>query len=238
MVEFEERFSTEKACRDYLAQLRWPDGFSCPRCNSQRYWQKSRNNVFECTSCRHQTSVTVGTLFEGTRKPLRLWFRTMWFITSGKQGVSALNVKRQLGFERYETVWIWLHKLRRAMVRPNRDRLKGNVEVDETFVGGADSGGKRGRGAGKKAIVVIGIEVFEPKGFGRVRIRLIPDASSDSLTSFVRDVVETALRFSLMDGAVTMLCPSMVLPEKKRYYRIVVIPPMFQCLTFIESLHS
>lgn len=190
MPEFESKFSTEEACRDYLVQIKWPNGFCCPKCDSRKYWPRSRNFLFECTTCGHQTSITAGTIFEGTRKPLQLWFRTIWLVTSGKNGVSALNVQRQLGFKRYETVWVWLHKIRRAMVRPGRDRLSGEIEVDETFVGGIGQDGKRGRGADRKSIVLIALEVFSPKGFGRVRICQVADASADSLIPFVCEIAK------------------------------------------------
>jgi transposase-like protein len=114
----------------------------------------------------------------------------MWFVTSQKDGASALGLKRVLGLGSYQTVWTWLHKLRRAMVRPSRDRLSGRVEVDETYVGGSETGGKRGRGCERKEIVVIAVELLSPKGFGRVRMRRIPDVSGDSLMPFVCDVVE------------------------------------------------
>jgi len=112
----------------------------------------------------------------------------MWHVTSQKNGVNALGLKRILGFGSYQTAWSWLHKMRRAMVRPRRDRLSGRVEVDEIYVGGKEEGVK-GRYTEKKSIVVVAIEVREPKGFGRVRFRRIPDVSADSLVPFVRDVI-------------------------------------------------
>ena len=120
LLDFEARFATEEACRQYLTGLRWPDGFRCPRCQSRGGWPRTRGLV-EC-GCGYQASPTAGTIFEGTRLPLRVWFRAMWLITSQKSGASALNVQRQLGLKRYETVWTMLHKLRRAMVRPGRAR--------------------------------------------------------------------------------------------------------------------
>ncbi len=123
----------------------------------------------------------------------------MWFVISQKDGASALGLKRVLGLGSYQTAWTWLHKLRSAMVRPGRDRLRGRVEVDETYVGGSDAGGKRGRGSKRKAIVVIAVEVHSPKGFGRMRMRRIPDVSGSSLRSFVRDVVEKGSEI-LTDG--------------------------------------
>jgi transposase-like protein len=112
----------------------------------------------------------------------------MWLVTAEKNGISAMGLQRELGFSRYETAWTWLHKLRRAMVRPGRDRLSGVVEVDETYVGG-DAEGPRGRGSEKKFIVVVAAEE-KPEGIGRIRLRRIPDAFSKSLLWFVQDVVE------------------------------------------------
>jgi len=144
LLELEERFSSEETCRAYLWQLRWPDGFHCPRCGDSRAWPTGRPELSECGACHHQTSLTAGTVFQGTRKPLVLWFRTMWWVTSQKHGASALALQRLLGLGSYQTAWAWLHKLRRAMVRPGRDRLSGLVEVDETYVGGEEVG-VRGR---------------------------------------------------------------------------------------------
>jgi|TARA_B100001971_G_scaffold76853_1_gene70856 transposase-like protein len=135
-------------------------------------------------------SITAGTVFERTRKPLRTWFQAMWLVTSQKHGASALGLQRVLGLGSYQTAWTWLHKLRRAMVRPGRQRLHGSVEVDETYVGGAEKGGKRGRGTENKEIVVIAVEMLLPKGFGRIRMRRVPDVSGDSLVPFICDVVE------------------------------------------------
>ena len=141
-----------------------------------------------CGGCGRQTSLIAGTVFEGTRKPLRTWFQATWYVTNQKFGVSALGLKRVLGLGSYETAWAWMHKLRRAMVRPGRDMLRGRVEVDESYVGGEEEGAG-GRYTERKALVVIAIEAHEPRGFGRVRLRQIPDASGASLTPFVKDVV-------------------------------------------------
>jgi len=113
--------------------------------------------VFRCRVCDGETSLTAGTVFQDTRKPLRTWFLAMWFITSQKNGISALGLQRVLGLGSYETAWTWMHKLRRAMVRPGRDRLTGEIEVDETYVGGPEEG-KRGREIEKKSIVVVAVE--------------------------------------------------------------------------------
>lgn len=132
LLEFEERFCTEEACRSYLFQVRWPDGFKCPRCACQDAWTTNRD-LYRCSRCDYQASVIAGTVFQDTKKPLRLWFRAMWYLTNQKHGVSALGMQRVLGNGSYRTAWTWLHKLRVAMVRPGRDNLSGIVEVDETY---------------------------------------------------------------------------------------------------------
>ena len=187
LLEFIDWSPSGEACWEYLEAVRWPQGFVCPMCGGEQFWPIHRSRLKQCRQCLHQTSVTAGTIFEGTRKSLRLWFLTMWLVTAEKNGISAMVLQRELGFSRYETAWTWLHKLRRAMVRPGRDRLSGLVEVDETYVGG-EAEGARGRGALKKSIVVIAAE-DKPEGIGRVRMRRIPDASGKSLLAFIRDVV-------------------------------------------------
>ncbi len=187
LVEFNDWFNSDQACREYLEIIRWPDGFRCPRCGTSRHWVLGKRGIKECAECHYQTSVIAGTVFDGTRKSLRLWFLAMWLITSEKNGISAMGLQRQLGFSRYETAWTWLHKLRHAMVRPGRDRLSGLVEVDETYVGG-EAEGLRGRGSAKKSIVVIAVEEKE-YGIGRVRLRRRDDASHASLAGFIQDVV-------------------------------------------------
>ena len=188
LLEFEEMFSTEEGCRQYLQRLRWPDGFVCPRCGGREAWP-SRRHLLLCRGCEYQVSVTAGTLFQDTHKPLRLWFRAMWYVTNQKQGASALGVQRILGLGSYTTAWSWLHKLRRAMVRPGRDRLTGIVEVDETYLGGLREG-KRGRGSGGKVMVIIAAQKEGARKIGRIRLARIPDASASSLEGFVQQAVE------------------------------------------------
>jgi hypothetical protein len=139
LAELERRFSTEEACRSYLASLRWPKGFICPQCGDPKGWPMARG-LWLCAGCRRQVSVTSGAIFQDTRLPLVTWFRAMWYLTSQKNGTSALGLQRVLGLGSYQTAWSWLHKLRRAMVRPERDRLGGVVEVDESYVGGEKDG--------------------------------------------------------------------------------------------------
>lgn len=187
LAEFETRFGTDEACRNFLIRLRWPEGFRCPHCGNARAWPV-RKVLLQCADCGRQTSITAGTIFQGTRTPLTQWFRAMWWVTSQKTGTSALGLQRVLGLGSYETAWTWLHKLRRAMVRPGRDRLSGRVEVDETYLGSGEKG-RRGRQTERKALIVVAAQE-DGKGIGRIRMRMIPDASAESLIPFVQESVE------------------------------------------------
>jgi transposase-like protein/predicted RNA-binding Zn-ribbon protein involved in translation (DUF1610 family) len=184
-AEFEARFATEAACRRYLVDLRWSDGFHCPSCGDAKAW--TVGHLFECRACGRQTSVTAGTIFQDTRTPLTTWFRAMWWVTGTKTGTSALGLQRILGLGSYQTAWAWLHKLRRAMVRPGRDRLSGHVEIDEALIGGL--GGARGRSTKRKALIIVAAEEVG-RGIGRVRMRRIPDASAATLQAFIDETIE------------------------------------------------
>jgi len=187
LQEFEARFSTEEGCREYLFRLRWPAGFRCPRCGCGKAWAV-RATLFQCSRCNSQTSVTAGSVFQDTRKPLATWFRAMWFVTSQKNGASALGLQRVLGLGSYRTAWSWLHKLRRAMVRSGRDRLVGWVEVDETYLGAPEEG-VVGRGVQGKALIVVAAQA-DGKGIGRIRMRVIRHPSAACLHPFVQDCIE------------------------------------------------
>ena len=187
LSEFEARFATERACRAFLAQLRWPDGFVCPRCQAGPGRPATRQRLI-CGACRYQASVTAGTIFHGSRQPLTLWLRAIWRVTAQKNGAGALGPQRILGLGQYRTAWIWLHKLRRAMVRAQRDRLSGCVEVDEIYVGGPEKGAP-GRSRGRKSLVAVAAEE-DGDGIGRIRLRRAPDASASSLQAFILDAVE------------------------------------------------
>jgi transposase-like protein len=146
--------------------------------------------LYHCGQCGLQTSILAGTIFQDTKKPLRLWFRAMWHVTSQKYGANALGLQRVLGLGSYRTAWVWLHKLRHAMVRPGRDRLSGVIEVDETYLGG-EKPGKRGRGAAGKALVLIAAQEDKNR-IGRIRLRRVLDASADGLSPAIREAVEPA----------------------------------------------
>lgn len=185
LMEFESRFTSQEACEEYLIQVRWPEGFVCPVCAGRKAWRTGRM-LLHCAACGRQISVTAGTIFQGTRKPLPMWFRAMWWVTSQKNGASAKGLQQSLGLGSYETAWTWLHKLRRAMVRPGRDQLSGLVEVDETYVGGPEE--HMGRGAMKRTLVVIAVEKHG-RAFGRTRMAVIPEASKEALCGFIHSCV-------------------------------------------------
>jgi transposase-like protein len=185
--EMERWFRDDAACRSYIWRLRWPGGLICPHCGvGGEPWRMSEE-LLRCRSCRARRSLTAGTIFEATRKPLGTWFMAMWLVTSRKNGVSARGLQRVLGLGSYETAWTWLHTLRRAMVRPGRDALSGAVAVDETSVGGAEKG-RWGRAVESKAIVAVAAEE-DGQGIGRIRLRRIMDVSARSLLPFVRETV-------------------------------------------------
>jgi len=189
MEEMESRFADEAACREYLFRLRWPAGFVCPGCGTAEAWALHKG-LWQCHACRRQVSVTAGTVFEGSHLPLPVWFRAMWQMTSQKNGISALGLQRVLGLGSYKTAWTMLHKLRRAMVRPGRERLTGRVEVDEAYWGGEEAG-VMGRETEEKALIVAAVELKDSgMGMGRIRLRHIPDTDRVTLHTFIQNSVE------------------------------------------------
>lgn len=186
--EFVEIFPGQGACLRYLESLKWPSGFVCAGCGEMgEYWRASRERIV-CSNCRKQERICAGTIFDKTRTPLTTWLEAAWHVTTAKNGMSAKTLERTLGTS-YRVAWTMLQRFRVAMVQVERSQLSGTIEVDETFVGGSKHGGKRGRGTSKN-IVLIAVEVFKPKGFGRIRMRCVDDATSSSLTAFICDVVE------------------------------------------------
>jgi len=182
-VEFDHRFYSEQACFDYLFQLRWPEGFCCSRCGHDEYWMTSRG-LYLCHQCKHQQSVTAGTIFHGTRKPLKLWFKALWWFSTSKTSVNASSLKDLLGFGSYQTAWCWLQKLRTCTVFADRTKLSGNIEVDEFYLGGEHSG-QRGRGAEHKSKVAVAVE-RQGRKLGRLRLQVIECCSAEELTSFAK----------------------------------------------------
>lgn len=190
ILEFQDRFADEDACWQYLVSSRWPDGFSCPRCQSTDFWPVKARRLLECRVCGHQTSATAGTVMHKTRLPLRMWFWAAYLVATETPGMSARQLQRQLDLTRYDTAWTILHKLRSGMVNPNRSKLSGAVEVDEFEVGGVEHGRKSGRLTDSKAVsCIIACEV-RGRGSGRIRMEVIADASGPTLSKFVMANVE------------------------------------------------
>lgn len=187
LMELEQRFGNESACRAYLAALRWPEGFVCPACQGRESLAVRRER-WRCVACQRETTVMSGTVLQDSKLPLMVWFRVMWQITAQKNGVSAMGLQRVLGLGSYKTAWTVLHKLRRAMVRPGRDRLHGLVEVDEAYWGGEEDD-VRGRQTYDKALIAIAAEAAGD-GIGRIRLRHIPDTTRATLHSFMGDSIE------------------------------------------------
>ncbi len=187
IFEFNKRFSTEEACLSFLIQSRWPDGFSCPKCGHNEYYWKSQRQLLQCKQCGHQVSSTAGTVMHRTRQPLTMWFHTAYLVSTLTPGISAVQLQRQLGITSYKTVFMMLHKLRAGMVKEERNRISGTVQVDETYIGGAQPG-IQGRGASGKVIVAGAAEIRGNRLF-RIRFRIIPNVNSETLTKFVKENV-------------------------------------------------
>ena len=181
--QFDAEFGSEEMCWQYLARARWPDGIRCTRCGSTTVWRLNRGRVLEC-QCGHQGSVTAGTIFHRTRKPLHLWFKAIFLMTTLKTGVSAMALSNLLGLT-YKVAWPWLHKLRAAIASRTLEPLRGKVEADEAMVGGVEEGTNGGRVHGKKAFVLV---AAEDQGLrtGRVRLQVVPDASYASLGGAIK----------------------------------------------------
>ncbi len=192
LPSFVERFGTDAQCREHLFQARWPEGFRCAACGHDQAWALRSRLIYECAACGRQHSLLAGTIFEQTKTGLARWFLAIYLVTSSKGGISATELKRQMGFGSYQTAWTWLHKIRRAMVRPDRAPLAARVEADETYVGGPRPG-RSGRGAAGKARVAGAVESGRGKArgrrLGRLRLAVVPDVSARSLEGFLATAV-------------------------------------------------
>lgn len=185
--QFQREFADEAACQRYLAACRWPDGFRCPRCGHDRPFPLAARRRWQCAACRYQVSVTAGTVLHNTKQPLTVWFWAAYLVTTDKRGLSALLLQRQLGLGRYETAWMMLHKLRRAMVNPAREQLQGEVEIDEAWIGGPQPGLRGSRQLkGRRAALVVAAVERRGKASGRLRLEVIPDFSSETMVAFAR----------------------------------------------------
>ena len=197
--QFLDWFADNDACIGYLEGIRWPDGFSCPQCGVVDEPYRTSRGRLVCRDCRHQCTVTAGTIFDKTRTSLRSWLAAVWYITNQKQGVTALGLQRVLGLGSYQTAWTMLHRLRRAMIRPGRERLSGVVEVDECFVGHTPRQQKPVKKKGKKTVkqqdsgntvIAVAVEIKLTKGFGRIRLSRIAAPSQVALMPFIKDSIE------------------------------------------------
>lgn len=191
--ELQAWFRTDADCLDYLEWLRWPHGFACRRCGNGGGWRLGDGRLM-CVACGERTSVMAGTIFDRTRTPLSVWFTACWIFATGKDGISALSLKRLLEIGSYQTAWTMLHRLRSVLVRPGRERLAGSVEVDETYIGGEEPGLRGGRARGKKVLVGVAVEIKEPRGIGRCRMAPLVDGSAASLHGFVTNNVDVGSR--------------------------------------------
>lgn len=183
-AEFLAWFHDDAACLDYLNWVRCKGEFTCPSCHGAKGW-RMKDGRWWCDACRNRVSATAGTIFHRTRTPLTVWFAAAWHLTSAKNGVSAKTLHRILGFGSYQTAWAMLHRFRCAISHAGHDMLFGHVEVDETVFGGVRHG-KRGRGAEGKVLVAVAVELLSPKGFGRCRLQIIPNAETETLKGFIR----------------------------------------------------
>jgi transposase-like protein len=199
--QFLDWFPDDDSCLEYLKGIRWPDGFVCPRCGGVDEPYRTSRGRLVCRHCRHQCTVTAGTIFEKTRTPLRSWLAAVWYIINQKQGVNALGLQRVLGLGSYQTAWTMLHRLRRAMIRPGRERLSGVVEVDECFVGHTPPKKNAVKKRRKKlvkqdgrrnTVIAVAVEIKLTKGFGRIRLRRIAAPSQVALMPFIKDSIEPA----------------------------------------------
>ncbi len=195
ILEFAARFHNDEVCLEYLIENRWPDGFICPKCGTKGGWWLSSIRRFECKTCHRQSSALAGTLMHRSHLPIRLWFWAAYLVTTHTPGISALQLQRQLGISKNDTAWFLLHRLRRGMVRENRELLSGLVEADETYVGGPAKN-KKGRGvtaAVHKSLVLGGVEVRSyttPKGVlkeraGRLRLQVTHSPRESEIKAFL-----------------------------------------------------
>jgi transposase-like protein len=217
LPSFLARFGTDEQCRAYLFHARWPDGFCCAGCGHGRAWAHKARLIEECAACGKQHSLLAGTIFEQTKTGLAKWFLAIYLVTSSKGGISAMELKRQMGFGSYQTAWSWLHKIRKAMVRPERPPLAARVEADETYLGGPRPG-KPGRGAAAKVKVAGAVESGRGQArgrrLGRLRLAVVPDVSASSLERFLAAAVASA---SWGDAALRLPAIHLVFGLAKRW---------------------
>src|SRR3954467_908900 len=171
---FRERFGTEAACRGALFARRWREGLTCPACGHRGFCQLRTRKVFQCNRCKKQVRLTAGTVFQDTKLPLTVWFQAIYHLTQSKGGVSSIELGRRLGVKQ-GTAWLMKHKLMRAMAAREaaKPKLSGRVEMDDAYLGGERSGGKRGRGAAGKTPIVAAVETTPERKPRRLRLSVV-----------------------------------------------------------------
>ena len=173
---FRELYGTEQQCRAIAFGWRWPNGFVCPRCGGGRYSEIKGRRLYQCSRCRHQVSLTAGTVFHSTNLPLSLWFQAIYLITQSKTGISSLELARRLGVTQ-TTAWKVQHKLAQVMLEREADKPVGGpdkrVEMDDAYLGGVRRGGKRGRGASGKTPIVVAVETTNEGRPHRLKLRAV-----------------------------------------------------------------
>jgi len=200
LIQFMDRFQTERDCLEYLASVRWKDGFDCPKCMNSHYWFYDKRKRFICTNCRCDVSVRAGTVMQDSKLSARIWLTAMWLFATQKDGISAKSLQDNLGINSYRSAWLLLHKLRAAMIRSGREPLSGLVEVDEDYIGGVDADGKRGRGSKNKQLVAIAVQLDKVEAkeshdslrdyrLAKIRAKCIERASKEELHAFITENV-------------------------------------------------
>ena len=197
--QFLDWFPDDESCRRYLEGIRWKQGFVCSGCGEAGEAFLGSRGRWICRHCRRQSTVAAGTIFDKTRTPVRYWLAAVWYIVNQKQGVNALGLQRVLGLGSYQTAWAMLHRLRRAMIRPGRERLHGVVEVDECFIGRLPPNSTRDtkkkqklteQRKAQRSIIMVAVEIKQSKGFGRIRLQRVKDKSEKAVIPFIRDAVK------------------------------------------------
>jgi hypothetical protein len=189
---FERDYGSEEQCRAVVVAARWPDGFVCPACGGRDYSMVKTRDLFQCTACRRQTSPIAGTIFAATKLPLRTWFRALYHMTQSKQGISSIELGRRLGV-RQSTAWTIKHKLQQVMLeRDAGKRLTGRVEIDDAYLGGERSGGKRGRGAAGKTPFVAAVETTPQGKPVRLKLRRVAGFCGHAIAGFAKRSLDPA----------------------------------------------
>jgi len=190
--KFQKMFSTEKKCWNFLVKKRWPNGYECPRCTHQQYYFHPKRLLFECRQCRYQVSVIANTIFHKTRTTLKKWFWAIFLMVYQKNGISALQLQKFLQIKTYKTVWAMVHKIRKAMAdRDSAYQLQGLIELDDSYFGGKQHSGKRGRGSENKRPVLVGVEVPDNKRPKFAWLHEVPTLESHHIENILKKKVKT-----------------------------------------------